>query len=446
MKRKSGDIISMVSKTNRKQQGRSKRKRLKGKLFTASYESLDTMQRLQQSIGNRALMALLRRKGIQAKTRISRPDELAEQAADQMAKAVMQDQTLADTGQQKSSNIIQQPKVMNADIQALQGPGRPLPLTARQFFEPRLGVDLGQVRIHHDERAADFAEAIQARAFTDGRHVGFNRHEYNPDSLEGRRLLAHELAHCANSSSARHPSVIWRENGVRVRSPVLDETLMQYTAAWGAGRGRHLSREEIELARTVFGDSLDYARIRFIPSEGRGLDWRVVGNTIREPTGFNIENGYMAHTFIHELTHVWQYQHFGSSYISRSLFANLGGIIAEGSRGAAYEYRVVPGQSFFEYTVEQQAMIAQHYFIAVRTIADPSISPEARNRATRRRDERQPLIDQMCAAAPRREVDLLLIRASDVVGATGATGPAILPEPPPERRIVPLRPLISVEW
>ena len=210
--------------------------------------------------------------------------------------------------------------------------------------------------------------------------------------------------------------------------------------------GRPLRSDEIALARSVFGNSLDYSRIRFIPSEGRGLDWRTVGNTIREPEGFTIEDEYMAHTFIHELTHVWQYQHFGSSYISRSLFANLGGIIAHGSRGAAYSYRIVPGKSFFEYTVEQQASIVQDYYIALRTIADSASSPVARSEATRRRDERQPLIDQMRAAIPRREVDLLLIRASDVIGATSATGPAILPELPPEHRMVPSRSLISVEW
>jgi hypothetical protein len=404
------------------------------------------IERLRQLIGNRAFTGVLPYEGIHAKFRISRPDEPAEQRARQVAEAVIQDKATPGAKPQTNPNSLQRRTVLDAGIQFLQGPGRPLPSRARRFFEPRLGVDLGQVRIHHDERTAGFAEAIQARAFTDGRRIGFNRNEYNPDTLDGRRLLAHELAHSIIPAGARQPDIIWRENGVRVRSPVLDETLMQYTAAWRVGRGRVLSREEITLARSVFGDGLDYARIRFIPSEGRGVDWRVVGNTIREPAGFTIENGQMAHTFIHELTHVWQYQHFGSSYISLSLFANLCGIIAEGDRNAAYEYRIVPGQSFFEYTVEQQAMIVQHYFIAVRTMADPSVTSEARSRAERRRDERQPLIDQMRAAAPRREVDLFLIRASDVMGATGATGPALLPEPPPERQMVPLRPLISIEW
>jgi Domain of unknown function (DUF4157) len=51
------------------------------------------------------------------------------------------------------------------------------------------------VRVHTDSSAAEAAHAIQARAFTTGRDVAFAAGEYNPDSREGRRLLAHELAH-----------------------------------------------------------------------------------------------------------------------------------------------------------------------------------------------------------------------------------------------------------
>uniref|UniRef100_UPI0021D5D02B eCIS core domain-containing protein n=1 Tax=Natronobiforma cellulositropha TaxID=1679076 RepID=UPI0021D5D02B len=37
--------------------------------------------------------------------------------------------------------------------------------------------------------------SLEARAFTIGNHVVFNRGEYNPESPEGKYLLAHELAH-----------------------------------------------------------------------------------------------------------------------------------------------------------------------------------------------------------------------------------------------------------
>lgn len=388
-------------------------------------------------LGNQAFMHRIGRGATQTYTKVSQLDGAGERRAGRIAATVMR------KGAQPAEMTDQAPTPGNVgrDPRAL-GSGRPLMAELRQFFEPRFGQNLGHVRIHTDDKTAGLAAAIHARAFAIGTHIGFGRGTYNPESQQGRTLLAHELAHCVTPCARHEAGTIWRD-GLRIRSPVLDETLMQYTTAWQAGRGRPLSSEEIALARTVFGDSLDYDRIRFIPSEGRGLDWRTVGNTIREPPGFTITDAYMAHTFIHELTHIWQYQQYGSAYISRSLFENLGGIIATGHRGAAYVYHIEPGRRFFEYDVEQQASIVQDYFIAVRDSVDTTLSPERRTSAARRRDERQPLIDQMRAALPRREVDLMLIRAQDIIGGPPS---AVMPEPPAERRILPVRPLISIEW
>ena len=57
------------------------------------------------------------------------------------------------------------------------------------------GVDLSDVRVHTDARAAESARAVNARAYTAGHDVVFGKDEYQPESSAGRRLLAHELAH-----------------------------------------------------------------------------------------------------------------------------------------------------------------------------------------------------------------------------------------------------------
>ena len=44
-------------------------------------------------------------------------------------------------------------------------------------------------------QAAAACEDINARAFTVGNHVAFNRGEYAPDSPDGQHVIAHELAH-----------------------------------------------------------------------------------------------------------------------------------------------------------------------------------------------------------------------------------------------------------
>jgi hypothetical protein len=322
------------------------------------------------------------------------------------------------------------------------GRGRPLSAEQKASYESRFDADFSNVRIFSDPKATAVAEAIQARAFTIGHQVVLPNAEGTQDESGHGDRLGHELAHIAAGHTVSHPNMIWRE-GPRVRSPVMEETIMQYTAAWGGWRGRYLSPDEVALAKTVFGKSLDYSRIRFIPSEGKGVDWRVVGNTIREPKGFTIKDDFMAKTFIHELTHVWQYQHGGTAYISGSLFGNLAGIIAKGYRNAAYEYTVKSGKSFFEYAVEQQAAIVEDYFLAVRKLANPEATTKEKKRAKSTRDKLQPLIDQMRASAPRRELDVLNLRASELIGVDPKRS---IPEVPKALRILPVKPIFKVEW
>lgn len=96
---------------------------------------------------------------------------------------------------------------LEAQILAAQSHGDSLSGAARRFFEPRLGSDLGEIRIHADAQAEAANRALESRAFTVGRDIFFGPEEYRPDSSQGRALLAHELAH-----ATRHaPAVIHRK-------------------------------------------------------------------------------------------------------------------------------------------------------------------------------------------------------------------------------------------
>ena len=99
------------------------------------------------------------------------------------------------------------------EINGMQGGARPLPQSARDFFEPRFGHDFGAVKVHDDARAAGAARTLTARAFTIGDHVVFGSGEFSPQTGDGRRLLAHELAHVVqqrNGSSETPPIQIQR--------------------------------------------------------------------------------------------------------------------------------------------------------------------------------------------------------------------------------------------
>lgn len=85
--------------------------------------------------------------------------------------------------------------------ETLHSPGVPLDPSIRASLEARLDHDLSGVRVHTDARAAEVAEALGAEAFTVGGDVVFGRGRYAPRSPDGKRLLAHELAHVVQQTA-----------------------------------------------------------------------------------------------------------------------------------------------------------------------------------------------------------------------------------------------------
>ena len=79
--------------------------------------------------------------------------------------------------------------------EVLKSAGQPLDTTTRDFFEARFGQEFSNVRVHTDARAAESAQAVGALAYTVGHSIVFGRSQFAPNALNGRLLLAHELAH-----------------------------------------------------------------------------------------------------------------------------------------------------------------------------------------------------------------------------------------------------------
>lgn len=94
--------------------------------------------------------------------------------------------------------------------------GAPLDPLTRSVFERHLNHDLGAVRIHTGETASARAASVGARALTLGTDVMFGAGQYRPDTLAGRRLLAHELVHAARHSTARPARTVLRSPLVSV--------------------------------------------------------------------------------------------------------------------------------------------------------------------------------------------------------------------------------------
>ena len=138
---------------------------------------------------------------------------------------------------------------------------------------------------------------------------------------------------------------------------------------------RSLTSGEIELAKSIFGDAIDYSSVRMI----RGKWWPFhPRNAAMAPSGdiwFHPDAGGWSEDFakeplgaqgffIHELTHVWQAQKRGRLYLPlmRHPFCRYG-------------YRLVRDKPFSRYGIEQQAEIVRHRFLADRGAAVPIIPP-----------------------------------------------------------------------
>jgi hypothetical protein len=138
---------------------------------------------------------------------------------------------------------------------------------------------------------------------------------------------------------------------------------------------RPLASGEIALARSIFGDAIDYDRVKLVrrkwwPFQPRGIVMAPTGNIHFHPDShlwsedFSKERLSLQGLFIHEMTHVWQAQTRGRFYLPlmRHPFCRY-----------AYEWQ--PGRPFGRYGIEQQAEIVRHVFLARHGAPPPQCPP-----------------------------------------------------------------------
>jgi hypothetical protein len=84
------------------------------------------------------------------------------------------------------------------------GDGQPLSSDLRSRMESAFGINFSHVRTHTDSTATRLSNQVNARAFTVGNHIAFGNGEYQPGTLLGDTLIAHELAHTIQQSGAEN--------------------------------------------------------------------------------------------------------------------------------------------------------------------------------------------------------------------------------------------------
>lgn len=103
--------------------------------------------------------------------------------------------------------------------EVLRSPGEALDPATRAAVSGRFGTDFGSIRVHADANAAASADAVDAEAYTVGRHIAFAAGRFTPTEERGQRLLAHELVHVMQSggADAAGPIVLGDRNAAHER-------------------------------------------------------------------------------------------------------------------------------------------------------------------------------------------------------------------------------------
>jgi hypothetical protein len=141
-------------------------------------------------------------------------------------------------------------------------------------------------------------------------------------------------------------------------------------------KSRALTPGEIAMCRSIFGDAIDYPRVRLIkgkwwPFQPRNAAMAPNGNIYFHPAAGGWSDDFAREPllrqgfFIHEMTHVWQAQKGGRLYLPLMRHPLC-----------RYSYALAPGKPFRRYGLEQQAEIVRHRFLADRG-AEVPFSPPA---------------------------------------------------------------------
>ncbi|WP_318186622.1 M35 family metallo-endopeptidase [Pelagicoccus enzymogenes] len=148
-------------------------------------------------------------------------------------------------------------------LRASKNSGTPLPEPVRSPMESSFGADFSKVRVHTDKQADALSRSINAKAFVHGQDVYFAASRYQPETREGRHLLAHELTHVVQQGQApaRSVSPSPAPHTVPPRIQRIPTSMDEV-------------REEInDIAEAIPGYSLGTVLIGYNPILGRDVEW-----------------------------------------------------------------------------------------------------------------------------------------------------------------------------
>ena len=161
---------------------------------------------------------------IQAKLEMTSSGDADEMEADAVANQIVEGGKISRSISNNSNGGgIVAPKRLENLLAQKQSGGHEMPDGLRRMMENGFDRDFSQVRLHTDSESADMSSSINAKAFTHGNDIYFNRGQYSPETQQGQHLIAHELTHVAQNNG----KVARREEKNLTLAPMLPVSNME---------------------------------------------------------------------------------------------------------------------------------------------------------------------------------------------------------------------------
>jgi hypothetical protein len=135
-------------------------------------------------------------------------------------------------------------------------------------------------------------------------------------------------------------------------------------------KSRGLTPGEIKLCQQVFADLIDYSAVKimnhpYLPWQSKYVIMAPAGyihaRNLHYREDYSKENQSYQGLFIHEMAHIYQYQHkmnvlLKGALLQTTAFLSLG-------KYNPYKYQFNPNKCFSDYNIEQQGNIARDIFL-----------------------------------------------------------------------------------
>ena len=205
--------------------------------------------------------------------------------------------------------------------------------------------------------------------------------EFYPETIFMCGCQADNL--CGTGGQAPSPALKVDIAGIKTNSTAVGNSTVNYTLP-AATTSRGMTPGEVAMARTVFKDAIDYSKVKIHRGGLFGQPNRT-GNAMtprgeiyfpaddyRDDFSAGVVSDSYRIWFVHELSHVWQYQ-LGYSVVWAGFRLGAGGGYSKDGAinrpSPAYRYNLAgsdKGKELPDFNMEQQAELISHYFAATQ--------------------------------------------------------------------------------